>query len=121
MATAKQGRKSYPSDLTDAQWTILEPLLPAARTQHGGRPRTLHLREVVNTLLYLNRSGCQWDMLPHDLLPKSSVYDYFARWRDDGTWCRCFRCCETKLVRVQAGSPCPVLCVSTAKRSRQQR
>ena len=86
MATAPPVRKPYPSDLTDAQWTMLEPLLPAARTQHGGRPRTIDRREVVNTLVYLNRSGCQWEMLPHDLLPKSSVYDYFARWRDDGTW-----------------------------------
>ena len=86
MATAQQARKLYPSDLTDAQWTILEPLRPAARTQHGGRPRTIDLREVVNTLLSLTRSRCQGDMLPHDLRPKRSVYDYFARWRDDGTW-----------------------------------
>ena len=77
-------RKPYPSDLTDEQWTVLRPLLPDARP--GGRPRTIDLREVLNSLLYLNRSGCQWDMLPHDLLPKSTVYDYFARWRDDGTW-----------------------------------
>jgi len=46
------------------------------------------MREVLNTLLYLNRSGCQWDMLPHDLLPKSTVYDYFVQWRDDGTWAK---------------------------------
>ncbi len=46
------------------------------------------MREVINTILYLNRAGCQWDMLPHDLLPKSTVYDYFAQWRDDGTWAR---------------------------------
>jgi putative transposase len=77
-------RKRYPSDLTDAQWAVLCLLLPDAKP--GGRPRTVDLREVVNTLLYLNRSGCQWDMLPHDLLPKSTVFDYFARWRDDGTW-----------------------------------
>jgi len=77
-------RKRYPSDLTDEQWAVLQPLLPDARP--GGRPRSINLREVINSLLYLNRSGCQWDMLPHDLLPKSSVYDYFARWRDDGTW-----------------------------------
>jgi putative transposase len=77
-------RKRYPSDLTDKQWAVLELLLPKAKP--GGRPRTIDLREVLNSLLYLNRSGCQWDMLPHDLLPKSSVYDYFARWRDDGTW-----------------------------------
>jgi putative transposase len=44
------------------------------------------MREVINTILYLNRTGCQWDMLPHDLLPKSTAYEYFAQWRDDGTW-----------------------------------
>ena len=86
MAQEKQGRKPSPSDLTDAQWTILAPLIPTAHTQRGGRPREVDMREVVNTLLSLNRSGCQWDMLPHDLLPKSPVYDYVARWRDDGTW-----------------------------------
>jgi putative transposase len=77
-------RKAYPSDLTDEQWAILEPLIPTAK--HGGRPRKVDMREVVNTILFLNRTGCQWDMLPHDLLPKSTVYDYFAQWRDDGTW-----------------------------------
>lgn len=86
MAEEHEERKSYPSDLTEAQWAILEPLLPAPRTSQGGRPRELDMREVLNTLLYLNRSGCQWEMLPHDLLPKSSVYDYFTQWRDDGTW-----------------------------------
>jgi putative transposase len=86
MATEQPTRKPYPSDLTDAQWTILEPLMPAAHTPRGGRPREVDLRELVNTILYLNRSGCQWEMLPHDWLPKSTVYDYFARWRDDGTW-----------------------------------
>jgi putative transposase len=77
-------RKTYPSDLTNAQWAILEPLVPASK--HGGRPRAVDMREIINTILYLNRTGCQWDMLPHDLLPKSTVYEYFARWRDDGTW-----------------------------------
>jgi putative transposase len=79
-------RKRYPSDLSDDQWAILEPLIPGARP--GGRPRDVDVREVVNTILYQQRSGCQWDMLPHDLLPRSTVYDYFARWRDDGTWQR---------------------------------
>ena len=79
-------RKPYPTDLTDAQWAILEPLVPPAK--HGGRPRTVNIREVINTILYLNRSGCQWDMLPHDLLPKSTAYEYFAQWRDDGTWAK---------------------------------
>src|SRR5262249_5408104 len=79
-------RKPYPSDLTDGQWTLLEPLVPPAK--HGGHPRELDMREVVNTILYVNRSCCQWAMVPHDLLPKSSVYDYFRQWRDDGTWQR---------------------------------
>jgi putative transposase len=76
-------RKSYPSDLTDAQWAIIEPLIPVHST---GRPRSVAMREVLNALFYLNRSGCQWDMLPHDLPAKSTVYDYFAQWKADGTW-----------------------------------
>jgi len=72
---AKQGtaRKRYRSDLTDEQWGILEPLLPPPRTHHGGTPRRVPMREVLDTLLYPNRPGCQWDMLPHDRLPKSTV------------------------------------------------
>ena len=82
-----QSRQTYPSDLTDEQWAIVEPLIPPARqSPRGGRPRAVNMREVLNTIFYLNRSGCQWDMLPHDLLPKSTVDDYFAQWRDDGTW-----------------------------------
>ena len=77
-------RKPYSTDLTDGQWSVIEPLLPAAKP--GGRPRTTDLREVMNTLLYLDRTGCQWDLLPHDLLPKSTVYEYFSAWREDGTW-----------------------------------
>ncbi len=80
-------RKRYPSDLTDPQWELIADLIPnQRRSRKGGRPRTVEMREVVNTMLYQNRSGCQWDMLPHDLLPKSTVYDYFVRWRDDGTF-----------------------------------
>lgn len=79
-------RELYPSDLTDEQWNLLQPLLPPPRADRLGRPREVDLREIVNAMLYLNRSGCQWDMLPHDLPAKSTVYDYFARWRDDGTW-----------------------------------
>jgi putative transposase len=93
MVQEGQLRKKYPSDLTDEQWAIVEPMIPPAKQgPRGGRPRTVNMREVLNTLLYLNRSGCQWDMLPHDLLPKSTVYDSFVQWRDDGTW--------TKLVKV---------------------
>jgi putative transposase len=76
-------RKAYPSDLTDGQWAIIEPLIPVHSV---GRPRQVCMREVLNAIFYLNRSGCQWDMLPHDLPAKSTVYDHFAQWRDDGTW-----------------------------------
>jgi putative transposase len=79
-------RESYPSDLTDDQWALLAPLIPPAKP--GGRPREVDMREIVNALFYQNRSGGQWDMLPHDLPPKSSVYDYFLAWRNDGTWQR---------------------------------
>jgi len=95
-------RKAYPSDLTDEQWSLLAPLLPPDRTDRIGRPREADLREVVNAILFINRSGCQWEMLPHDLLPKSTVYDYFAQWRDDGTWQKLIDALRTQ-VRVAAG------------------
>jgi putative transposase len=105
-------RRAYPSDLTDAQWTILEPLIPASK--HGGRPRKVNMREVINTILYLNRTGCQWDLLPHDLLPKSTVYEYFAQWRDDGTWTKFVDALRVQ-VRTQATrEPTPsALCIDS--------
>ena len=79
-------RRPYRTDLTDDQWGLLATVLPPAKS--GGRPRTADLREVVNATLYLSRSGCQWDLLPHDLLPKSTVHGDFAARRADGTWQR---------------------------------
>jgi putative transposase len=93
-------RQPYKTDLTDAQWKILKPLIPTAKP--GGRPREVDMREVLNTLRYQARTGCQWDMLPHDLLKKSTVYDYFAQWRDDGTWQRIVDALRPK-VRAAAG------------------
>ena len=102
MEAEHEKRKAYPSDLTDAQGAILEPVIPAPPYNRGGRPRELDMREVLNTLLYLNRSGCQWEMLPHDLVPKSSVYEYFAQWRDEGTWTKILRALRER-VRQEAG------------------
>src|SRR5215213_4941728 len=95
-------REPYKTDLTDRQWQWVEPHLPPAKP--GGRPREVDLREVVNTILYLNKTGCQWDLLPHDLPPKSTVYDYFAQWRDDGTWQEITDALRRQ-VRVAAGRP----------------
>jgi putative transposase len=102
MTMEQPRRKPYPSDLTDQQWAILEPMIPPARNKRAGTPRRVDMREVINTILYLNRSGCQWDMLPHDLLSKSTVYEYFARWKKDGTWQRMLDALRSQ-VRVQAG------------------
>ena len=76
-------RKPYRTDVTDAQWELIKDLFPAPKAT--GRRRTVDLREVVNTLMYQSRTGCQWDMLPHDLLAKSTVWDYFVAWQKDGT------------------------------------
>jgi putative transposase len=74
----------YPSDLTDGQWAILEPLIPPEKP--NCRPRKHDMREVVNAILYLNREGCTWRALPRDFPPWKTVYNWFAAWRDDGTW-----------------------------------
>ena len=75
----------YPSDLTDEQWTLLEPLIPKTA---GGRPRKTSLRDVLDAIFYLTRTGCQWRFLPKDFPPKSTVWEYFGRWRRDGTLAR---------------------------------
>jgi putative transposase len=93
-------RHPYPSDLTDAQWAILEPLIPPARP--GGRPRTVDIREVVNALLYLNREGCSWRALPHDFPKWKACYNYFRLWTDDGTWDELLAALRAK-ARVKAG------------------
>jgi len=96
-------RKPYPSDLTDAQWAILEPLLLTFEDRvRPGPPRAVDLREVINTLLYQNRTGCQWAFLPHDLLPKSTVYDYFTKYRDHGMWQQIV---DALRVEVRASTP----------------
>ncbi len=73
----------YPSDLTDAEWALVEPLIPSAK--RGGNKRTVDLREVVNGLMYVLSTGCQWRAIPKDLAPRSTVFGYLARWDWDGT------------------------------------
>jgi transposase len=74
----------YPSDLTDAEWHLLEPLLPVPKAT--GRPRKWDLRRIINGIFYLVRSGCAWRMLPREFPPWPTVHDFYRRLRKDGTW-----------------------------------
>ncbi|MBT3160455.1 IS5 family transposase [Streptomyces sp. CHA1] len=81
-------RKPYPSDLSDPQWALIEPVITAWKDRHrsvSGHQGAYEMREIVNAILYQGRTGCQWAYLPHDLPPKSATYYYFGAWRDDGT------------------------------------
>jgi transposase len=73
----------YPSDMTDAEWSIVAPLIPPAK--RGGRKRSVNTREVLNAIFYVLWTGCQWKALPKDLPPKSTVHDYLELWNWDGT------------------------------------
>lgn len=98
-------RKPYPTDLTDAQWEILAPLLPGAKP--GGRPRSVEVREVVNAILYVLRSGCPWRMLPHDLPPWQTSYKYFRNWTRDGTWERLHEALRPRIREAEGRNPEP--------------
>src|SRR5271154_3874081 len=82
-AAARRQDLRYASDLTDEEWALVAPMIPPAR--RGGRPRDVNMREVINGLLYLLWTGCQWQALPKDLPPKSTVHYYFKLWDWDGT------------------------------------
>jgi putative transposase len=96
-------RQSYPTDLTDAQWEKVVPLLPQPK-QHGrtGRPRVYAYRDILDALFYQVRSGGAWRMLPHDFPPWDTIYGYFRRWKRDGTWERIHDALREQ-VRTQAG------------------
>ena len=98
-------RQPYRTDLTDPQWTLIKTLLPPPKP--GGRPRKVDLWEVLNTLFYQARTGCQWELIPHDLLPKSTVWDYFQQWRDDGTWQRITDALRGKVRVAEGRDPTP--------------
>ncbi len=98
-------REPYPSDLTDAQWLELAPLIPLSKP--GGRPRTVDMREVINGILYVLRSGCTWRMMPHDLPPWSTAWGYFRRWRKDGTWERIHDALRPKVRELEGREPTP--------------
>ncbi|MGW9175602.1 IS5 family transposase [Streptomyces decoyicus] len=114
-------RRAYPSDLSDARWELIEPVLSAWRFERRGRaldfgrPPRHDLREIMNAILYVDRTGCQWAYLPHDFPPHQSVYGYFARWQKDGVFAQ-LNGLLRELVRQQEGkSPEPSACVIDAQ------
>src|ERR687896_1858598 len=103
-----QDHLRYPSDVTEEEWAEIAPLIPASA---GGRKRSVNIREVFNGLLYVLSTGCQWRAIPKDFPPRSTIFDYFARWQADGT----LGCIHTALYarcREQAErSPTPTACI----------
>ncbi len=93
-------KKVYDSELTDEQWCIVEPLIPKTKTK--GRPRTTDIREVLNAILYIGRTGCQWRLLPEKYPPRSTIFEYFSNWKHDGTW-DLINTTLRELVREKAG------------------
>ncbi len=81
-----RGGLRYPSDLTDEEWAVVEPEIPPAK--RGGNRRTVDVRAVIDGLMYVLSTGCQWRAIPRDLPPRSTINHYFCRWRDDGTLSR---------------------------------
>jgi len=76
---------SYPTDLSDVAWGVLKPLFPKGDPKKGGRPRLYSYREILNAIFYLEKTGCQWRMLPREFPEWGLVWQYFRKWRDDGT------------------------------------
>src|ERR671917_243547 len=93
-------RRPYPTDLSDAEWFCMEPYLPTPKAP--GRPRVHSLREILNAIFYIVRSGCAWRLLPHDFPPWNTVHHYFRMWRLDGGWERLNTALRQRL-RVRLG------------------
>ena len=111
----------YPSDLTDAEWALIEPFIPPAK--HGGRKREVDEREIVNGIMYVLSTGCQWRAIPKDLPPRSTVYDYFCLWQWDGTLDRIHHALYVQC-REQAGreaSPTAAIIDSQSVKSAEKR
>jgi transposase len=104
MIVGMDGTRKYPSDLTDEQWTAIQPYIPPQKsgTVKGGRPREVDMRRILNGLMYVARSGCQWRMLPVDFGPWSTVHDYYRNWRLSGKLAEIHGILRRE-VRIQAG------------------
>ncbi len=105
----------YPSDLTDSEWSLIEPHIPLAR--RGGRRREVDVREVLQGVLYLMETGCQWHHLPRDFPPRSTVWEYFDLWRYDGTLDRIHETLYLALREAEGREASPTATQSTASRN----
>ena len=106
-------RERYPTDLTDAQWRRIEPVVPKPKS--GGRPATVERREIVNAIFYHVRNGGVWRALPHDLPKWRTVYSYFRLWRDDGTWQRIHDAVRDELREAAGRDPSPSAAILDAQ------
>jgi putative transposase len=105
-------RLPYPTDITDAQWAVLKPEIPAPRP--GGRPRKTDMREVLNAIFYLTHEGCTWRAPPHDFPPWRTVYNYFDAWKRDGTWDRIIDILRVRLRKAAGRATSPrVACIDS--------
>jgi transposase len=102
-------RLRYPSDLTDAEWALVEPMIPPAKP--GGRRRTVEVREVVDGVMYVLSTGCQWRYVPTDLPPKSTLHDYLQRWNYDGTLAKIHHALYVKCREQMGREASPTACV----------
>jgi len=98
-------RKSYPTDLSDAQWRRMSPWVPEPK--FGGRPAKYERREIVDAILYVTRNGCTWRSLPHDLPPYRIVFHYFRHWQQDGTWERIHAALRCRVRQKDGRTPKP--------------
>src|SRR5205814_4656313 len=96
--------RTYPSDLTDEQWDLVKGLIPV---HPGGRPRKTPMRRVLDAIFYILRTGCQWEFLPKDFPPKSTVWGYFDEWRKSGTLARIHDALRERVRRAEGRKPTP--------------
>ncbi len=106
----------YPSDLTDAEWALVAPLIRPAK--RGGRPRTVDVREVLNVIFYVLSTGCQWTALPRDLPPRSTVWDHLDRWDRDGTLERIHHALHVQAREKAGREASPTLAIIDAQSAR---
>ena len=99
----------YPSDVTEEEWAEIAPLIPPAR--RGGRKRSVNIRAVFNGLLYVLSTGCQWRAMPTDFPPRSTIFDYFARWQADGTLGRLHTALYVRCREQAQRNPAPTACI----------